>query len=179
MAQSSIKTLPSALLEQLQEWLRDPSITQLEATDRLNALLVELGEKPRSKSAVNRYAMQMQAVGDKIQQSREIADMWIARFGNAPQGKVGALLNEMVRNLAFSTALRLSENEEAVEPKLLREVAIAIEKLEQASNLNEKRQAEIERAALAKAATAAEQSAKAQGLSDEAVALIKQKILGG
>lgn len=175
MAQSSIKTLPSALLEQLQEWLRDPSITQLEATDRLNTLLVELDEKPRSKSAVNRYAMQMQAV----QQSREIADMWIARFGNASQGKIGALLNEMVRNLAFDTALRLSENEEAVEPKLLRELAMAIEKLEQASNLNEKRQADIERAALAKAATAAEQSAKAQGLSDEAVALIKQKILGG
>ena len=91
MAQSSIKTLPSALLEQLQEWLRDPSITQLEATDRLNTLLVELGEKPRSKSAVNRYAMQMQAVGDKIQQSREIADMWIARFGNAPQGAQSSL----------------------------------------------------------------------------------------
>lgn len=179
MAQSSIKTLPPALLEQLQEWLRDPSITQMEATERLNALLIELGEKPRSKSAVNRYALQMQAVGDKIQQSREIADMWIARFGNAPQGKVGALLNEMVRNLAFNAALRLSENEEAVEPKSLRELAIAIEKLEAASNLNEKRQREIERAALAKAAQAAEQSAKAQGLSDEAVELIKQRILGG
>lgn len=38
--------------------------------------------------------------------------MWIARFGNQPQGKVGALLNELVRNLAFETALQLSEDEE-------------------------------------------------------------------
>ena len=105
MAQSSIKSLPPALLEQLQGWLRDPAITQTEATERLNAVLAELGEKPRSKSAVNRYALQMQEIGAKIQQSREIADMWVAKFGNAPQGKVGILLNEVVRNLAFNTAL--------------------------------------------------------------------------
>ena len=35
MAANSIKTLPPALLEQLQGWLRDPAITQLEATDSM------------------------------------------------------------------------------------------------------------------------------------------------
>lgn len=179
MAQSSIKSLPPALLEQLQGWLRDPAITQTEATERLNAVLVELGEKPRSKSAVNRYALQMQEIGAKIQQSREIADMWVAKFGNAPQGKVGILLNEVVRNLAFNTALQLSEDEEPPHPALLKDLAQAIEKLERASTINEKRQQEIERAALAKAAADVEATAKSQGLSDEAVELIKQKILGG
>lgn len=179
MAQNSIKSLPPALLEQLQEWLRDPAITQLEATDRLNALLAEIGEPPRSKSAVNRYAMKMSEVGAKIQQSREIADMWIAKFGNAPQGKVGALLNELVRNLAFETALHMSEDEEPAHPGALKELAQAIEKLERASTINDKRQREIEQAALAKAAADVEATAKSQGLSDEAVALIKQKILEG
>ena len=179
MAQSSIKSLPPALLEQLQGWLRDPAITQTEATERLNAVLVELGEKPRSKSAVNRYALQMQEIGAKIQQSREIADMWVAKFGNAPQGKVGILLNEVVRNLAFNTVLQLSEGEEPPNPALLKDLAQAIEKLERASTINEKRQQEIERAALAKAAADVEATAKSQGLSDEAVELIKQKILGG
>jgi len=148
MAANSIKTLPPALLEQLQGWLRDPAITQLEATERLNAVLAELGEKPRSKSAVNRYALKMSEVGAKIQQSREIADMWIARFGNQPQGKVGALLNELVRNLAFETALQLSEDEEPAHPGLLKDLAQAIEKLERASTINDKRQREIEQAAL-------------------------------
>lgn len=179
MAQSSIKTLPPALLEQLQEWLRDPAITQLEATDRLNALLVELGEKPRSKSAVNRYAMQMSEIGAKIRESREIADMWVGKLGNAPQGKVGALLNEIVRNLVFNTALKLNEEDAVIDPKALKELALAVEKLEHAASANEKRQREIEQAALAKAAKDVEQTAKSQGLSDEAVALIKQKILGG
>ena len=167
MAQSSIKSLPPALLEQLQGWLRDPAITQTEATERLNAVLV------------NRYALQMQEIGAKIQQSREIADMWVAKFGNAPQGKVGILLNEVVRNLAFNTALQLSEGEEPPHPALLKDLAQAIEKLERASTINEKRQQEIERAALAKAAADVEATAKSQGLSDEAVELIKQKILGG
>ena len=179
MAANSIKTLPPALLEQLQGGLRDPAITQLEATERLNAVLAELGEKPRSKSAVNRYALKMSEVGAKIQQSREIADMWIARFGNQPQGKVGALLNELVRNLAFETALQLSEDEEPAHPGLLKDLAQAIEKLERASTINDKRQREIEQAALARAAADVEATAKSQGLSDEAVELIKQRILGG
>jgi len=98
----------------------------------------------RSKSAVNRYALKMSEVGAKIQQSREIADMWIARFGNQPQGKVGALLNELVRNLAFETALHLSEDEEPAHPGLLKDLAQAIEKLERASTINDKRQRDRE-----------------------------------
>lgn len=179
MAQSSIKTLPSELLEQLQAWLRDPAITQLEATERLNELLIELGEQPRSKSAVNRYALQMNEIGARIQQSREIADMWVAKFGNAPQGKVGVLLNEMVRNLAFNAVVNMSDDDAIVEPKKLKELAIAVEKLERAATVNEKRQREIEEAALQQAAENVEKTAKQQGLSDDAVALIKQRILGG
>ena len=179
MAQNSIKSLPPALLEQLQEWLRDPAITQIEATERLNALLAEIGEPPRSKSAVNRYAMKMNEIGSKIQQSREVAQMWIAKLGNEPQGQVGQLLNEIIRTLAFRTTLHMAEGEEPVEPKALKELAWAIEKLEQAATINDKRQREIEQAALAKAAAQVEATAKSQGLSDEAITIIKQKILGG
>lgn len=178
MAQSSIKTLPTKLLEQLQAWLRDPAITQLEATERLNELLKELGEAPRSKSAVNRYALQMNEIGAKIQQSREIADMWVAKFGNAPQGKVGVLLNEMVRNLAFNTAVHMSEEDEPIPPKLLKELAWAVEKLENAATVNEKRQREIEEAALAKAAENVEQAAKQRGLSAEDADFWRRQVLG-
>ncbi|MBS9780622.1 MAG: DUF3486 family protein [Moraxellaceae bacterium] len=178
MAQSSIKTLPPNLLEQLQDWLRDPCITQAEATERLNDLLIEIGEKPRSKSAVNRYSIQMNEIGAKIQQSREMADMWIAKFGNQPQGKVGQLLNEMIRNLAFNTTLELADGEGVVEPKLLKELATAIEKLENASTINEKRQREIEKAILAKASAEAEKSVIKAGLSKETAEEIKRQILG-
>lgn len=177
-AKSTIKTLEPELLEQLQDWLRDPRITQLEATERLNELLEEVGEAPRSKSAVNRYAVQMNEIGAKIQQSREMADMWIGKFGNAPQGKVGQMLNEMIRNLAFNTTIELAEGEEVVPPKLIKELAWAVEKLENASTINEKRQREIEKAILVKAATETEKAIVEAGLSAETANEIKKKILG-
>lgn len=178
MARSTIKTLPPNLLEQLQDWLRDPTITQAEATERLNDLLVELGEKPRSKSAVNRYAMQMNEIGERIQQSRDMADMWIGKFGNAPQGKVGQLLNEIIRNLAFNTAVGLAESDGMVEPKMLKELAWAVEKLENSTTINEKRQREIEKAILAKAAEETEKAVVKAGLSAETANQIKRQILG-
>ena len=177
-AKSTIKTLPPELLNQLQDWLRDPRITQSEATERLNELLEQIGETPRSKSAVNRYAMQMNEIGEKIQQSREMADMWIGKFGNAPQGKVGTLLNEIVRNLVFTTSIKLAENDDIVDPKSLKELAHAIEKLENSATINEKRQREIEKAILAKAATEAEKVIHEQGLSKDTANEIKKKILG-
>ena len=177
-AKSTIKTLQPELLEQLQAWLRDPRITQLEATERLNELLEEVGEAPRSKSAVNRYAVQMNEIGAKIQQSREMADMWIGKFGNAPQGKVGTLLNEIVRNLVFTTSIKLSETDELVDPKSLKELAHAIEKLENSATINEKRQREIEKAILQKAATETEKAIVEAGLSADTANEIKKKILG-
>lgn len=178
MAKSSIKTLPPKLLEQLQDWLRDPRITQIEATELLNDELAKIGGDKRSKSAVNRYAVEMNEIGAKIQQSREMAEMWVGKFGNAPQGKVGQLLNEIIRNLAFNTAVNLSEGEGVVEPKLLKELAMAVEKLENATTINEKRQREIEKAVLMKAAKEAEQVISQAGLSNETADEIKRRILG-
>lgn len=178
MAQSSIKTLPAELLEQLQAWLRDPRITQLEATGRTNAVLEEMGLKPVSKSAVNRYSVEMNQIGEKIQQSREIAEMWVGKFGNQPQGKVGTLLNEIVRNLVFTTSIKLSETDEIIDPKSLKELAHALEKLESSATINEKRQREIEQAILEKAAVETEKAVKKAGLSSETAKDLKRQILG-
>ncbi len=98
MTRSTIKTLPSELLEQLQAWLRDPTISQLEATERLNELLEEIGEKPRSKSAVNRYAVEMNEIGEKIQQSREFSPR---------QSSCRKPMNLLIRNRSRSWLTRL------------------------------------------------------------------------
>ena len=137
-----------------------------------------MGEAPRSKSAVNRYAVQMNEIGAKIQQSREMADMWVGKFGNAPQGKVGQMLNEMIRNLAFNTTIELAEGEGVIPPKIIKELAWAVEKLENASTINEKRQREIEKAILVKAATETEKAIVEAGLSADTANEIKKKILG-
>lgn len=176
---SSIDRLPADILVQLQGLLRDPRITQLDVTRRINDILHEKGEKLISKSAVNRYAVRMDAVGSKLAQSRQIADMWIGKLGNEPQGKVGALLNEMVRNLAFEAAMSMAEDENPANPKLVKELSIAIEKLERASATNEKTALEIEKRVLAKAAERVSEAAKAQGMDDREAQFWRERVLMG
>ncbi len=177
---SSIDLLPEEIRNALHELLRDPAVSQLEATERLNVLLEEEGrdELKVSKSAVNRYSQRMDAVGAKMRQSREVAEMWIGKLGNQPQGQVGKLLNEFTRTMAFETALEMSEGEEPIPPKLLKELSLAIKHLEQAASVNEKREREIRKQATEEAAEAAETVAKQQGLTREGVKAIKEQILG-
>lgn len=175
---STIETLPADILERLQALLRDPRITQMDATQRINAILSEQGEEPVSKSAVNRYSLKMDKIGAKLTQSRAIADMWIGKLGNEPAGKVGALLNEVVRNLAFESAMHMAEDEKPADPKLIKELAFAIEKLEKASSENEKRATEIRKQAMQEATEKAADAAKRSGLSAEAIAQFKREMLG-
>lgn len=176
---SSIDKLPADIRDALHELLRDPAINQLEATQRVNRLLDKEKLDVRvSKSAVNRYSQRMDKVGEKMRQSRQVAEMWIGKLGNQPQGQVGKLLNEFTRTMAFETALDLSEGDEPVPPKLLKELSLAIKHLEQAASVNEKREREIRTQMAEEAAHAAETIGKAQGLTADSVNMLKQEILG-
>lgn len=175
---SSIDRLPEDIRVQLHELLRDPRVTQLEATARINAILADEGHRDRlSKSAVNRYAVSMEKVGAKLRHSREIAKMWIGRLGAEPQGEVGKLLNEMVRTLAFEATMEMAEGSEPVQPKMLRDLAIAIEKLEKAASENVKRDAEIRKRALEEAAEAVGKTAMQAGVSEETIRIIRRDVL--
>jgi hypothetical protein len=176
---SSIERLPKDILEQLQVLLRDPRVSQLDATAQINGILEQTGIDDRvSKSAVNRYAVKMQEVGAKLQQSRELAEMWIGKLGAAPQGQVGKLLNEIIRTMAFDTAMHMSEGEDPVAPKMLSQLALAVQRLESAANMNEEREKQIRKEMAQQAADAAEESLRGQGMSREAVDTIKKQILG-
>uniref|UniRef100_A0A6H2A539 Terminase n=1 Tax=viral metagenome TaxID=1070528 RepID=A0A6H2A539_9ZZZZ len=179
--QSSVDRLPEDIREQLQALLRDPRCTQIDATHRINAILEAEGHPDRiSKSAVNRYVGRMEEVGAKLRETREIAQMWIGKLGAEPQGEVGKLLNEMVRTLAFKMAMRAHEGEddEPIDPKLLKSLAISVYRLERAASENVKLEAEIRKRTLAEAAKTAGATAKRAGLSDEAAEQIRRKILG-
>jgi hypothetical protein len=179
---SSIDTLPPDILEFLQELLRDPRMTQMGIAEKVNGLLAARGIDPVSKSAVNRYSVRMDKVGAKLQQSRQIADMWIGKLGTQPAGQVGNLLNEVVRNLAFDTAIQLSEDADPASPKLIKELAIAIAHLEKAAGDNDKRRREIEQEAAQKARIAAAeqaaQTAQLSGVSLETIERIRRDVLG-
>ncbi|MDR2551440.1 MAG: DUF3486 family protein [Desulfobulbus sp.] len=181
--QSSIDRLPPDILERLQELLRDPRVTQLDATIRINEILETEGHPERvSKSAVNRYDMEMRKVGEKLRQSREVAEMWIGKLGAAPQGKLGNLINETLRTLAFDVTLKLQEGELTGEslPDVIHQLkglALAVQRLEASATLSVKREADIRRQALEEAASAIGETAAQAGVSPETIQKIRRDVL--
>ncbi len=180
---STIKKLPIDILEKLQELLRDPRVTQLEATARINRILTDEGHPLVSKSAVNRYSLHMKDVGEKLQQSREVAKMWIGKLGAAPQGQLGNLVNEILRTLAFDLSLKLQDEtltEESMPGVIsqLKALALSVQRLEASSTMNVKREAEIRKQALEQAANQVETAVKKAGLTPETVDDIRRQILG-
>lgn len=185
---STIDRLPPDILESLQALLRDPRVTQLDVTARINALLEEKGIEDRvSKSAVNRYAVRMNEAGEKLRQSRAVAEMWIGKLGAAPQGQIGHLVNEILRTLAFDLTLKLSEGELDAESMpgvidMLKQLSLSVVRLEAASTANVKREEEVRKQARARAteeaAAVAEKSLATQGMSRDSIAAIKREILG-
>jgi hypothetical protein len=190
---SSIDLLPDAVRSQLQALLADRKMTQLEVVRRINATLATLsaaGQLPAeapeslSKSALNRYAVRMEEVGAKLRQSREVAEMFIGHVGAAPQGQMGLLINEMLRSMAFELSLKMQdidlENPETMSATIdqVKALALAVQRLEQSTSINVKREGEIRKLALANAADAVEKAAVQQGLNAEQAAFWRQQVLG-
>lgn len=180
---STIDKLPQAARDALNAWLRDPALTQNEATDRVNALLAEIGVDYRiSKSAVNRYSQRMEKIGAKLRQSREVANMWVSNLGSQPQGQLGKLINEMIRTMCFETGAALAESGDPVPPKVLKELALAVQRLESAANMNEERERKIRAAerqrVIEEAASRVDDVGKHGGMTRESIDTIKREILG-
>ncbi|MFZ2949550.1 MAG: DUF3486 family protein [Desulfuromonadaceae bacterium] len=147
---STIDLLPPEIKAQLQQLLQDPRCTQLKATAEINAILEAEGHPERvTKSAVNRYAVKFEELGAKMRQGREIADVMIGKLGAAPQGKMGLLINEMLRSLAFELTLKMQEidleNPETLSATIdqVKALALGVQRLEQSSTINVRREGEI------------------------------------
>lgn len=178
---SKVDLLPSDLKTELNAMLRDGRLEQQEILAIINGQIEQAGldaDAKLSKSGLNRYATRMEEVGAKIRQAREVAQAWTAKLGDAPTSEVGKLLQEVVRTMAFETGMHLSESGKPVEPKALSQLALAIQRVEQAAMASHKREKEIRQAFAEEAANAAEEVAKSQGLTRAGVKAIKEQILG-
>jgi len=190
---STVDLLPAGVRQQLQSMLDNPRITQLQAVDQVNAILAELraAGDPEvldpacpervSKSAVNRYDLQMRDVGERLRQSREVADRWINKLGAAPQGKVGNLINEILRTLSFDVTLfmqsgSLDEESAPAVVGMLKDLALTSMRLEKAANLNVEREKEIRQQALEEAAQKVDQVARKAGITPDTIAKIHEAL---
>lgn len=184
---STVEQLPPDILEQLQAMLRDPRVSQLEVTQQINAVLAAQGHPERvSKSAVNRYSQRMEQVGERLRQSRAVAEMWIGKIGATPQGQLGHLVNEILRTLAFDMSMQLQDDavvatsmeDRAGVIDMLKDLSLSVVRLEKAASENVKREQEIREQARTEAAAVAEKVAKQGGLSADSVQELRRAILG-
>jgi hypothetical protein len=178
---SSVDKLPKPLRDKLLEMLADPACTQAWIVEAIND---EAGEDILSKSGVNRYAVRMKKFAEKNRQAREVAEMYLEKYGADTRNKLGKVLNEQIRGVAFDLMWEIEEQQKggALEPEvltgILHKLSRSLAELERAEKLNAERAEEIRKAALADAAEVVSREAKAAGLDEAAIGVIKHKILG-
>jgi predicted nucleotide-binding protein (sugar kinase/HSP70/actin superfamily) len=178
---SSIDKLPKKLRDKLLEMLNDPACTQAWIVEAIND---EAGESVLSKSGVNRYAMRMKKFAEKNRQAREVAEMYLEKCGADTRNKLGKVLNEQIRGVAFDLMWEIEEQQKdgKTRPEALTEILYKLSRslaeLERAEKLNAERTAEIRKETLVEAAEIVEQEAKNAGLTEAALDIIKRKILG-
>ena len=178
---SKIDLLPKSIQDELHALLRSKKHTQLDIVDAVNDLIEAEGlddDLKLSRSGLNRYASRMEGVGARIREARAVSEQWINQLGTTPEGDVSKILIEMVRTIAFDSVMKLSTEDEPMHPKLIKDLAIGIEKLEKAASENQKRDFEIRKQMATEAAQAVDTVAREQGLSPETIAMITNKILG-
>lgn len=179
---SSVDQLSAELRGKLLELLKDPSVTQSEITFLINE---EAGEPVVSKSAVNRYAKRMESMIEKTRQAREVADLYLNEVGNDTRNKLGKIVNERVRMLAFDLTdelMALRESEEEIDPKqisdVIGKVSRAVKDLEHAEKLNADREARIRKEAMEEAAAVAEKKLREEGSEESVILTINKALLG-
>ncbi|WP_421793445.1 DUF3486 family protein [Hydrocarboniphaga effusa] len=179
---SSITSAPLPVRKAIDDALKTGRFT---LDQLLSSLRSEFGkEAVPSRSAIGRYAQRFEEVGKRLRESREVAQVWAERLGSEPQGDVGKLVMDMLRTLAFDATMTLGEPGEdgagvSIDPKALNTLALAIQRLETAGRHNIEREKAMRQAVLAEAAKSADTAAREAGLSDEAIAAIRMKIMMG
>jgi polyhydroxyalkanoate synthesis regulator phasin len=175
---SRIKLLPKSIKEELDRLIREGRMTQTQILDQVNQLCDAHGEDPISQSGMSRYSKQMDEMGQQIRELREVSAVWVAKLGDAPTSDVGKMLLESVRTLAADVIMEMRTDRGKIEPKALNQLALVMQRVEQAAMTSHKREKEIRTAFADEAAEKAEEAMTNQGMTASTIETIKKEILG-
>ncbi len=178
---SKVDLLPAEIKRQLNAMLRDKRYTQTEIRQAINELIDDYGlddEAKLSRTGLNRYASRMERMGAKIRASREVAEVWTKELGEMPNNDVGKLLLEFVKTMAFETSMQMDESGEPIPPKVLGQLALVAQRVEQAEMLSFKREQEIRKLVIEEAAKAVEEAGKQSGAKMQDVEKMVKAVYG-
>lgn len=177
---SSIDLIPEDLRVRLNQALRDRRFTQQQILGQINELLVDRGKPEVSRSALNRYSMQIESKGSQMREARAAAEALCSGLDARGNGDLTQAVSELVRTLAFDHLLAMQDGE--VDVDVLNKVALLTQRIELASTRGIQREQlirdEARRQALEDAAKAVEDAAVQQGLSAEQADFWRKQVLG-
>lgn len=171
---NSLQTMPEDVQEQFHSLVRAGH-----TIDDIRAALAALGHE-KSRSAVGRAVLTASRSLERYKLAQATAKVWVDKMEADPAGDVGRLLPQMLSAVAYKTLETIGEADEAVDSKELATLAKALSDLSKADRTRITIEQEL-RHIRAEAKAAAEEvgkEMKAAGLSEEAVRLARQRILG-
>lgn len=178
---SKVDLLPSSIKSQLTLMLRDKKLSQAQILAEINQLILDAGLDEAnclSRSGLNRFSTRMEQMSARIRESREMAEIWTKQFGEAPQSDVGKMLMEFIKQLAFETTMTVGDSDEGVDIKALNQLALVVQRVEQAETSSFKREQAIRQMVIEEAAKAVEDAAKNTSASMEDVSNMVKAIYG-
>ncbi|ASF47009.1 DUF3486 family protein [Methylovulum psychrotolerans] len=189
---STVERLPPDILSQLQALLLDPRCSQLEATQRINAILEEEGHSKISRSAVNRYAQTFEEMTAELVETDRMASLMMAELKISNQSEVGQVTAELLRVMImkFMPLVRGAMAKDNIDTKEMKLVVDMIkglttsqQQLEQSASLSQRRIMQIESAAAQKAreeaAANTDEAVKMLGLTEDTARFLRAKVLQG
>ncbi|HHA3523115.1 TPA: DUF3486 family protein [Salmonella enterica subsp. enterica serovar Singapore] len=177
--------LPDSIRKPLLEMLREKRLTQVQIREEINRLIEEAGlpeEMKLSRGAVWRMAAENEEVARDLRDLREQTKAMVAELGDKPTGDTTTLILEMTRSLLFRklrAARRDLEDDGEIDISLLKNIMLAVQRLESAAERSMKREKEI-RAAFAEemASAVTDELRGSDGMSEELEASIRRILLG-
>ncbi|HAK3333636.1 TPA: DUF3486 family protein [Salmonella enterica] len=177
--------LPDSIRKPLLEMLREKRFTQVQVREEINRLIEEAGlpdEMKLSRGAVWRLASENEEVARDLRDLREQTKAMVAELGDKPTGDTTTLILEMTRSLLFRklrAARRDLEDDGKIDIGLLKNIMLAVQRLESAAERSMKREKEI-RAAFAEemASAVTDELRGSDGMSEELEANIRRILLG-
>ncbi|EAS2153944.1 DUF3486 family protein [Salmonella enterica] len=177
--------LPDSIRKPLLEMLREKRFTQVQIREEVNRLIEEAGlpeDMKLSRGAVWRMAAENEEVARDLRDLREQTKAMVAELGDKPTGDTTTLILEMTRSLLFRklrAARRDLEDDGEIDIGLLKNIMLAVQRLESAAERSMKREKEI-RAAFAEemASAVTDELRGSDGMSEELEASIRRILLG-
>lgn len=176
---SSIDLLPDDIRIRLNDALRDRRLTQQQIREEINAMLEDRGEKPLSRSAVNRYSMQIEEKGAMMRQAREAADALVGGLSEQKGTDLGRAVTELIKTLTFDIVMNGESGDgKPIDVTTLNKLALVTQRIERASKISLEREQQLRQQVLEEAAETVEETAVQSGMTEDQAQLWREKILG-